>query len=255
MIVAAATLRMHRLAGHLEIDVGRVAERLAGITMDISGVEYVDPSTQYVVLPLHEGFADALALLHLPLPLKFAARDELFDWPGLGPYLQATGHLRVATQTTVASLRNLYRDGERVFDEGNSLVVFPQGTVLGIEILFQPGALRLAKHFARPVLPVVLTGSHRVWEHPFSSRLRFGQRISMRVLEPIDPQQFADAEFRSLEKQMKSIALSDDVAPVRRYNPDRDGWWDGYRFEIDPAFRQLKHRVDEHRSTASSPDR
>lgn len=254
VIVGATKLGLQTTARRIEIGIGLLAERLAGIAMDISGLDHIDPTRQYVVLPLHEGFADGLALLHLPLPLTFAARDELFDWPGLGPYLRATGHLEVATKTSVATLRTLFRDGERVFERGDSLVVFPQGTVLGVEIEFQKGALRLAHRFGRPILPVVLTGSHTVWEHPFSSTLRFGQRISLRVLEPIDPMEMTTARFRSLESEMKAIALSPDVAPARRYEPDRDGWWDGYAFEIDPSFEVLRSRLSDHRAQVTGTD-
>src|SRR5687767_8713224 len=58
------------------------------IRLDIRGREQITPGETYVVTPLHEGFADALALLHLPLNLRFAARDELFDWRIFGPLLQ-----------------------------------------------------------------------------------------------------------------------------------------------------------------------
>ena len=56
----------------------RRAAQYLDIRLDIEGLEHVDPHTQYVVTPLHEGFADVIALLHLPLDLRFAARDELF---------------------------------------------------------------------------------------------------------------------------------------------------------------------------------
>lgn len=29
---------------------------------------------------------------------------------------------------------------------------------------------------------------------------------------------------------MRSLALGNGRAPVRRFEPDRDGWWDDYRF-------------------------
>lgn len=30
-------------------------------------------------------------------------------------------------------------------------------------------------------------------------------------------------------------------------DPERDGWWDGYRFEIDADFPELRARVARHR--------
>jgi 1-acyl-sn-glycerol-3-phosphate acyltransferase len=46
---------------------------------------------------------------------------------------------------------------------------------------------------------------------------------------------------------MKQRALSSDIEP-RRFEPDRDGWWDDYPYEIDSDFPELADRVAEHRS-------
>jgi 1-acyl-sn-glycerol-3-phosphate acyltransferase len=232
----------------LERRVGRLAARLGRIDLDIQGLGRVDPEERYVIVSLHEGLADALALLHLPLGLRFLARDELFEWPYVGRYLAATRQVRVDTRQSVGSTRRLLREAERVFGDGDSLVVFAQGSILGIEVGFAMGAARIARRLRRPVLPVVLTGSHRVWEHPFAPTLRFGERISMRVLEPVGAADMDGAVFRSLERTMKRIALDGKVAPVRRFRPEADGWWDGYDFEIDPDFAELSASLAARRS-------
>ena len=40
--------------------------------------------------------------------------------------------------------------------------------------------------------------------------------------------------MRATETEMKRRALAVLDAPVRRYVPERDGTWEGYRFELDP---------------------
>lgn len=252
-IAAAATIGTAALVHTLERRFARVAERLARIHIDIEGMNLVDGSRQYVVVPLHEGLADGLAVLRLPLDLRFVARDELFDWPGLGPYFRAARHPLVETTPTRGSVRRLYRQIEGVFDDGDSLVVFAQGSVLGVEVAFQSGALHIARRFGHPILPVVLTGSHRVWEHPYTTTLRFGERISMRILPPIPPDRLDPATFREMERSMKSVALGPGVASARRFIPERDGWWDGYRFEIDPDFPELREALAAHRRAKVRP--
>lgn len=218
------------------------ATALLRVEIEISGLEHVDPEKQYLVVALHEGFADAVALLRLPLGLRFTVRDELFDWPALGRYLRATSQVRVDEQPGVGSLRRLYREIGTVFDDGDSLVVFPQGSILGLEVAFRPGAFRMARHFGRPVLPVVLTGTHMVWEHPFSPRVRLGQQVTMQILPPIEvPDMNSTAPYR-LERAMKHLALEADT-PVRHFIPERDGWWDGYQFAVDPEFPELARRA------------
>lgn len=247
VIAVAAASGSSRLVHTLERRFARVAGRMARVRIDIEGMDLVDRSRQYVVVPLHEGLADALAVMRLPLGLRFVARDELFDWPGLGPYLRAARHPLVETAPTRGSVRRLYRQIEGAFDDGDSLVVFAQGSVLGVEVAFQSGVLDIACHFGHSILPVVLTGSHRVWEHPYSPTLRLGERISMRILPPIAPDRLDPTTFREMERSMKRVALGPGIAPPRRFIPERDGWWDGYRFEIDPDFPELRQALAVHR--------
>lgn len=219
------------------------------IRLRIDGWDNVDPSESYVVTPLHEGFADVLALLTLPLDLRFVARDELFEWPTLGRYLRDSSQIVVPTSAGRTAYRELLRRSAAVFATGESLVLYPQGAILGIESAFWPGAFRLAANFDRPVLPVVLTGSHRVWEYPYSPLLRFGQTMTMQVLEPITPTQ-AVGEASDLEREMKQLALASSVPP-RRFDPEVDGYWDDYDYEIDPDFPQVAELVARHRAGRS----
>ena len=52
---------------------------------------------------------------------------------------------------------------------------------------------------------------------------------------------------RSIEQQMKEVALQAGMAPVRRFVPERDGWWDGYAFEIDPDYPDLAEAIETRR--------
>lgn len=225
------------------------AARAIELTVEAHGFHRIDPDGQYVVLPLHEGFADVLALARLPLDLAYSATEELFAWRLLGGYLRASGHSRISVTNGTGSFRTMVRDAEVAFSARESYVVFPQGSILGIEIAFHQGAFHLAARANRPILPVVLTGSADVWHHPFSSTLNFGRSIRIEVLEPVDS---TDAVHCAdmIEAEMKSKALSATPSP-RRFDPGRDGWWDGYPYEIDPRFPEVARYVAEHRDSAT----
>lgn len=216
----------------------------------LRGVEYVDPNDQYVVAPLHEGFADPLLLAHLPLDMRFVVRDELFEWKWLGAGLRATDQVMVKPESRVNGYRQLLADAESTFARGQSLVMFPQGSILGIEAAFRRGPFRIADRLNRPVLPVVITGTHRVWEHPYTDKLRFGQTVSMHVLDPLPVGGAVDG-MRYVERRMKQMALSRELAPARRFDPERDGYWDDYSYEIDPDFPEVAELVARHRSAVS----
>lgn len=227
----------------------RLAARLLGLRIRVEGTEHIDPGGRYVVISLHEGFADALALYRLPLKLTAVAREELAEFPLLGEHLRLARHIFVHPERPMKAARILFRDARAAIEEGDSVLIFPQGSILGIELAFQPGAFCLAKKLDRPVLPVVVTGGHRVWEHPFSPTLRTNQYMTVRVLPPVPPDEVVKRRGE-IEREMRQVALASKT-PTRRFDPDRDGYWDGYRYEIDSSFPELCQRVARHRELPS----
>ena len=121
---------------------------------------------------------------------------------------------------------------------------------LGLPMRIVARALRL------PLLPIVISGTHRIWEHPFSPRLRYGQHVAMHVLEPIDVGVVVSTSpevlRHRLQRRMKQLALSSGAPAPRRYQPARDGFWDGFSFGIDPDFPAPYREVERHRSAASA---
>ncbi len=248
--------RQRRALHTLERWWARGIARHLDIRLDVRGLEHVRSGGPYVVTPLHEGFADALVLLQLPLDLRFVARDELFAWRYFGPLLRDTEQVEVCPEDGARSYRSLRRHAPAVLAGGESLVVFPQGSILGIEIDFKAGPFALAHALGRPILPIALTGGHRVWEHPFTPRLRYGQRMSLHILPPISGEACRTRDVESLRTEvqwrLKAAALSGAMAPPRRFVPARDGYWDGYAYAIDPAFPALAEELARHRRPAAS---
>jgi 1-acyl-sn-glycerol-3-phosphate acyltransferase len=204
-----------------------------------------------IVVALHEGVADVLCLLQLGLPLRFAVREEIFEWPGVGAALSRMGHVPINPENGARAYRAMLRAARASLAAGESFAIFPQGTVLGIETAFKCGAFRLAQELRAPIVPVVLTGAHRVWEHPFSARLRYGQRVAAVALDAVPASVVSSMSAESLrgrvEQRMKAVALSGQVPAPRRYVPERDGYWDGYAFEIDPRFAEVAARIAKER--------
>jgi 1-acyl-sn-glycerol-3-phosphate acyltransferase len=106
-----------------------------GVRVKMSGVEHL-PKTPCLLLPLHEGLFDVVVLLHLPIRMRFAARSELLDWHLLGGLLRQAGVVEVNPEQPVSSYRRLLRQTPKVVAAGESLVIFPQGSVCGLEIGF-----------------------------------------------------------------------------------------------------------------------
>lgn len=222
-------------------------EVLRALRVDVAatGLEEVGPGP-YLVAALHEGFVDVPVLLaHLDLPLTFVARAELADEKPISGFLEASHQILIRPEEA-AGMRDLLRGAALANAQGRSVVVFPQGSLLGIEIGFQQGAWVAATQLGIPVLPVAIWGTHAVWDHPFSPLVALGKAVRLHVLPA---RRIEDEEqFRRLEREMKQVALAAGPVAPRRYQPQRDGFWDGYRFDIDPAFERLAAEVAHHRA-------
>ncbi len=246
MLMASGRLGRRRLIHHLERLWAGVMLRALGVRITVSGLDRVDPGREYVIVPLHEGLVDPLVVTRIPLDLSFAVRDELFGWRFLGPYLSSSGQTSISTRSGPDGFRALLSGARSAFERGESFVTFPQGSILGIEAAFYPGPFRVAEKLGRPLLPVVISGTHRVWEYPYRPIVRRRQHVRLEILDPI-PATRSVEQARNVEREMKRIALARAPFP-RRYEPDRDGWWDGHPFRIDDDFAELAERVRSHRS-------
>ena len=209
-----------------------------------SGHEAIDADRQYVVLALHESFVDVPLLAALPLDLRFTAREELFANEHFGALLRSSHHVPVPETRSTTAIRLLVAR-LRAAAAGDSIVVFPQGSLLGVEVAFQPGAWRLAQMLDLPVLPVAIAGTHQVWGHPFDNEVHLARNVGVTVLPPIEPSDWTAERARATEKSLKQSAIETGLA--RRFDPHRDGWWDEYAFEIDPDFDDLRRQFEVHR--------
>ncbi|MGE3796006.1 MAG: lysophospholipid acyltransferase family protein [Dehalococcoidia bacterium] len=246
----ASAVPVRRLLGperyrRVERGMARLAWRALGTDLRTTGLHHARDGP-FVVLPLHESLVDPLLLARLPLRQRFLARDELWTWSHVGPLLRGGGHLSVPLRVDATAVRAVLREAREVTAGGESVVVFPQGSILGIEVAFNRGGFWLAQRLGLPVLPVVITGTHRVWEHPYSPRLRRGPRVALHVLAPI-PGDEAWPRAAEVEDMMRAVALADEHAPPRRFAPEEDGYWDGYPYEIATAFPKLSAQVASHR--------
>ncbi len=87
-----------------------------------------------------------------------------------------------------------------------------------------------------------------MWEWPFSPILRYGMPVYVEVLAPV-----AAGELTAAGGRLRERALGNGHAQARRFDPDRDGYWDGYDYEIDPGFVDLAAKVARHRAGRGHP--
>lgn len=178
---------------------GRNTCRALGVRVTIDGAELVAEGGPYVFTPNHQAHIDIAALLgYLPGANRFASKKELFDEPVLGAVMRTLGMLPVDRDDPMKSIDVL----NRAVEQGDSVIIFPEGTRSpdGRLLPFKKGAFVAAIEMGRPVVPVVVKGTHRVMPkggylsiHPGNAEIVVKPPISTRGLGYEDRERLRDA--------------------------------------------------------------
>ena len=211
------------------VRVAQAAVHLAGIRLDIDGLENL-PTTGGVVLAVnHVSFLDfvfvGLAYHRRGRRLvRFLAKRSVFDHRLVGPLMCSMGHIPVDR----AAGAGAYRAAVDALRAGEVVAVFPEAT---ISRSFVPrplasGAARMAAEAGVPLVPVVTWGGQRLWTA--GRRPRFARRVpvSVRVDPPIIAGTREDPAAVTGRLAVRLASMVDSV--IARY-PDRGAgqgaWW------------------------------
>jgi len=158
----------------------------AGIDLKVTGAEKIDSSQSYVVISNHPSTLDIFThITALPVSIRFLTKTELFRIPILSRVLQILGLPRIDRKNAQMNLPKINESIQRVIDNKNSIMIFPEGTRSNQKELlpFKKGAAHVAKQFNLPIIPVVTHNSHNLMIKG-SVWFKSGQ-IHVQILDPI----------------------------------------------------------------------
>lgn len=148
------------------------------------GTEHVPSEGKVLIVGNHQSLLDPFILATTcPRRLSYAAKQEIFDIPVVGPAARRYGMFAVDREHLDISAAKI---ALRVLKQGKALVILPEGTRSpSAEVLpFTPGFVKVALHSRAPVIPTAIVGSRDVW--PKHSRLPRPGRIRVAYGEPMD---------------------------------------------------------------------
>jgi len=164
----------------------RLPLRLAGVSTDVRGIENI-PGGDCVVVANHASYVDGLILQgYLPARFSFVIKGEMQNFPVVGFMLRRIGSKFVERFEASGSARDARRL-LRAASDGESLVVFPEGTFIRNPGLgrFRSGAFAAAINAGVPVVPVVISGSRRMM--PAKKLWPRHGHLRIDILKPIEP--------------------------------------------------------------------
>ena len=160
---------------------------VTGCRLEVDGLDRAG-SEPAVYVANHVSFLDPVVIMAaLPADVCFAVKGRLVHYPLVGTTIRKAGHVTLDKSdhaqriddaaAIIAPLR-----------EGRSLFIFPEGTFTEAPGLlpFRLGAFRAAADTGRPVVPVAISGTHRVF--PAGTLLVWPGRIKVTFGQPLAPE-------------------------------------------------------------------
>jgi len=155
-----------------------------GVRVRVHNRERASDGNAHIFVANHMGWFDIPALASFVPRAKFVTKAELFRIPVFGAAMRAVGMVPIERQNRKAAFGS-YDEAARRIRDGNSVIVFPEGT-RGHEYPLRPfkkGPFVLAITAAAPIVPVLIHGSREVIAKG-SFLVRPG-RVDVHLLEPI----------------------------------------------------------------------
>jgi len=137
----------------------------AGIKLEISGLENIEPEKSYILIANHQSQMDIPVLTCvLPVPLRIIAKKELFKIPFLGWGMKGVGMLSIDRSNRKKSIDTLKEAEEIIKTHVLSILAFPEGTRSddGKIHPFKKGPFILAINTGLPLLPVSVSGTRKI---------------------------------------------------------------------------------------------
>ncbi|MGI8782363.1 MAG: lysophospholipid acyltransferase family protein [Acidobacteriota bacterium] len=173
--------------------------------IEFFGAEQVPVLGPAILVANHQSYLDPI-LITLPIrrPISYMAWDGLFRFAPLGWLARQFGAFPLRQE---AVDKNAVRQSLRALQNGNLLMIFPEGqrSLAGKLMPFKPGFARLALLARVPVVPVTIVGADRVW--PPGRFLPLPGKIQITYHPPLHAHEWEIGEKSQRAERLKEEVL------------------------------------------------
>ncbi|MEI6362445.1 MAG: lysophospholipid acyltransferase family protein [Actinomycetes bacterium] len=201
------------------------------VAWDIQGTERLtEAEGGIIVAPNHLSWFEppvvAFTLWEADRPPRFLGKDSVFAIPFFGRLLKNAGQIPVYRDTPEVAMA--IRDALTALEQGECVVVYPEGTITRDPDLWpmaaKTGAIRLALTSGAPLYPMAQWGAQEVMR-PYAKELKLFPRKTMhiRVGDQVDLSDLADrpidADTLAIGGERLMDAITALLAGVRGQTP------------------------------------
>jgi 1-acyl-sn-glycerol-3-phosphate acyltransferase len=136
---------------------------LAGVTIEIGGIENIDQQQVHVYAANHTSLLDILIVLAgIPGDFRLVADSTFFIVPLMGRNLQRVGHISVPKRDVYGRAKAVKRAIDTLRHKSFSLVICPEGRLSGGQLeRFQDGIAYVALRSGVSIIPTAIMGTDR----------------------------------------------------------------------------------------------
>lgn len=184
--------------------VGRFVSQLAGVRLEITGLENVPKTGAVLFVGNHQSNFDIIAALaSLPRPAGFIAKEELKKIPFLAGWAEGIGSKFIPRGETRKSLEVIIDTAKFLKNHNHGIVIFPEGTRSenGKVGHFKPGSLKIATKSNASLVPFVLKGTDKVMRK--GDKLIYGDKVSVEFLPSYSPERLKGMDTVVLAQELE----------------------------------------------------
>lgn len=191
---------------------GRRLVKLAGGKVETRGLENIPRDEAVLFVSNHQGNFDIPILLHTAeRKIGFLSKVEVKKIPLISVWMELLDCVFIDRKDRRKSVKAI-REAAGKLVEGNSLVVFPEGTrSKGAELSeFKLGSLKLATLSKAVIIPVTIDGSYKLMEanngkmRPAHVKVTYGKPIRSHQIENINLQLLAEEIQAEIKQTLTS---------------------------------------------------
>ena len=183
------------------------------IRRTIDGLENIEKNKPYVMVLNHMSGIDIFATYKVPLNFRWVSKREVFKVPFVGWLLPIHGDIPIERGNAKEAMAKVLREGKMWLQRGATIAIFPEGTrsKTGEIGRFKAGAFNLAAEAGVDILPVVMTGTNKMFN---GWKVNWRSRVALRVMPPIKAETVAATDCKELMLQVRE-SMVEELAKLR----------------------------------------
>jgi 1-acyl-sn-glycerol-3-phosphate acyltransferase len=201
---------------------------ILNLNYEVRGLENIPKNTPFIVAAKHQSPYETMKLHLLLNDPAIILKKELLSIPLWGQYLKKSDVIAIDRSTPDTAIQSIQDGARRMQSQGRPIVIFPQGTRVGIEETseqkpYKVGVARIQEATGLPIVPMALNAG-LYW--PRSGWLKSSGTVIFKFLEPIEAGMDRQSLIKKIETtlEFESEALMQEARENQRQSRNKSAW-------------------------------